>query len=199
METFSILKSLLEADRSIRRFDHSRPIGDDTLRQLVDLTRYCASGRNLQPLRYRLVTTQAECEALYPLLAWAGYYKDWDGPEPSERPVAYLVQCLDTQLTTNCLCDDGIQLQAITLGAAALGIGGCIIKSFRKKELTERLGLPSNLDPLYVLALGYPAETARIDPLPADGDIRYYRSPASEQCVPKRPLPTLLIPTGEEE
>lgn len=193
METFSILKSLLEADRSIRRFDHSRPIGDDTLRKLVDLTRYCASGRNLQPLRYRIVSTEAECEAIYPLLAWAGYYKDWDGPAPAERPTAYLVQCLDTQLTNNCLCDDGLQLQAITLGATALGIGGCIIKSFRKKELTERLHLPSNLEPLYVLALGYPSETARIVPLPADGDIRYFRDSSDIQSVPKRPLPDLLI------
>lgn len=193
METFSILKSLLEADRSIRRFDHSRPIGDDTLRKLVDLTRYCASGRNLQPLRYRIVSTEAECEALYPLLAWAGYYKDWDGPAPAERPTAYLVQCLDTQLTNNCLCDDGLQLQAITLGATALGIGGCIIKSFRKNELTERLSLPSNLEPLYVLALGYPSETARIVPLPADGDIRYFRDSSDIQSVPKRPLPDLLI------
>ncbi len=193
METFSILKSLLEADRSIRRFDHSRPIGDDTLRKLVDLTRYCASGRNLQPLRYRIVSTEAECEALYPLLAWAGYYKDWDGPAPAERPTAYLVQCLDTQLTNNCLCDDGLQLQVITLGASALGIGGCIIKSFRKNELTERLSLPSNLEPLYVLALGYPSETARIVPLPADGDIRYFRDSSDIQSVPKRPLPDLLI------
>lgn len=193
METFSILKSLLEADRSIRRFDHSRPIGDDTLRKLVDLTRYCASGRNLQPLRYRIVSTEAECEALYPLLAWAGYYKDWDGPAPAERPTAYLVQCLDTQLTNNCLCDDGLQLQAITLGATALGIGGCIIKSFRKKELTERLRLPAHLEPLYVLALGYPSETAHIVPLPTDGDIRYFRDSSDIQSVPKRPLPDLLI------
>lgn len=193
METFSILKTLLESDRSIRRFDHSRPIGDDTLRKLVDLTRYCASGRNLQPLRYRIVSTEAECEALYPLLAWAGYYKDWDGPAPAERPTAYLVQCLDTQLTNNCLCDDGLQLQAITLGATALGIGGCIIKSFRKNELTERLRLPANLEPLYVLALGYPSETARIVPLPADGDIRYFRDSSDIQSVPKRPLPDLLI------
>ena len=160
---------------------------------MVDLTRYCASGRNLQPLRYRIVSTEAECEALYPLLAWAGYYKDWDGPAPAERPTAYLVQCLDTQLTNNCLCDDGLQLQVITLGASALGIGGCIIKSFRKNELTERLSLPSNLEPLYVLALGYPSETARIVPLPADGDIRYFRDSSDIQSVPKRPLPDLLI------
>lgn len=84
-------------------------------------------------------------------------------------------------------------MQAITLGAAALGIGACIIKSFNREALTEALHLPDYLTPLYVLALGYPAETARIVPLPADGDIRYYRSPESEQCVPKRPLDELII------
>lgn len=193
MQLFDTLKSLLESDRSIRRFDHSRPVTHSTLRSLVDLTRYCASGRNLQPLRYRMVTDATECEALFQALAWAGYYKDWDGPSPDQRPTAYLIQCLDTQLTADCLCDDGLQLQAITLGAAALGIGACIIKSFNLRVVTETFRLPSHLTPLYVVALGYPAETARIVPLPADGDIRYFRSPESEQCVPKRQLDSLII------
>lgn len=193
MQLFDTLKSLLESDRSIRRFDHFRPVTHSTLRSLVDLTRYCASGRNLQPLRYRMVTDAAECEALFQALAWAGYYKDWDGPSPDQRPTAYLIQCLDTQLTADCLCDDGLQLQAITLGAAALGIGACIIKSFNLRVVTETFRLPSHLTPLYVVALGYPAETARIVLLPADGDIRYFRSPESEQCVPKRPLDSLII------
>jgi len=110
MQLFDTLRSLLESDRSIRRFDRSRPVTDTTLRSLVDLTRYCASGRNLQPLRYRLVTDEAECATLFQALAWAGYYKDWDGPSPDQRPTAYLIQCLDTELTSDCLCDDGLQV-----------------------------------------------------------------------------------------
>lgn len=193
MESYDLLKELLVSDRSIRRFKHSRPIGRDVLLKLVDLTRYCASGRNLQPLRYCLVVDQDKCSVVFPTLAWAGYYKDWAGPEPEERPVAYLVQCLDTELASTCLCDDGLQLQAITLGAAALGLGACIIKSFNKAKLINILDIPERYMPLYVLALGYPAETAAIVPMKEDGDIRYYRDSSDRQCVPKRSLDDIII------
>lgn len=192
-DKFSILKNLLITNRSVRRFDHSRAIQPSTVAELIDLTRYCASGRNLQPLRYRIVTDPAECADVYPHLAWAGYYKDWDGPDEKERPVAYLIQCLDTALCQNCLCDDGLQLEAITLGAASLGIAGCIIKAFNKQMISEVLDIPSRYEPRYVLALGYPAEKATIVDLGEDGDIKYYRDDASTQCVPKRPLSELII------
>lgn len=81
----------------------------------------------------------------------------------------------------------------ITIGATALGIGGCIIKSFNRRILTEALHLPDYMTPLYVLALGYPSETARIVPLGPDGDIRYYRDNSDIQSVPKRPLHDLII------
>ena len=193
MDTFDILQNLLLADRSVRRFDNSRPIARETLLRLVELTRLCASGRNAQPLRYRLVTSTVECEAVFPALAWAGYYKDWSGPAPDERPVAYLVQCLDTSLGNDCLCDDGLQLQAITLGAAALGISGCIIKAFNKEKVTDALGIEPRYVPRYVLALGYAAEKVRLVPMGPDGDFRYFRDKNDCQCVPKRDLDDIII------
>ena len=193
MTDFEFLKDLLIKNRSIRRFDSSKTISESTLRSLVELTRFCASGRNLQPLRYRLVTNPIECAALFPALAWAGYYKDWDGPEENERPVAYLVQCIDTELAQDCLCDDGLQLEAITLGATALGISGCIIKAFNVSALIESLAIPPRFKPRYVLALGYPSEKAEIVNLKPDGDIKYYRDESDTQCVPKRSIDTLLI------
>ena len=148
---------LLLADRSVRRFKSDIEITRELLERLVGLTRYCASGRNLQPLRYRIVDCPKEKDAIFPLLKWAGYYTEWDGPELSQRPAAYLIQCLDTDLTESCLCDDGLNLQAITLGATALGLGACIIKAFNAPALAEVLDLPEQLKPLYVLALGVPA------------------------------------------
>lgn len=193
VHAFQALRELLRSDRSIRRFDHTMPIHEKTLMALVDLTRYCASGRNAQPLRYRMVFTEPECEALFPALAWAGYYKDWYGPEPEQRPVAYLVQCLDTKYGDDCLCDDGLQLQAITLGARALGIGGCIIKAFNSGMVTEVLGIDPRYKPRYVLALGYPDEAVEIVDMPDPDKFEYYRDAADRQCVPKRSLKELII------
>lgn len=183
---------LLQADRSVRRFKSDIEIPRELLERLVGLTRYCASGRNLQPLRYRIVDSPEEKDAIFPLLKWAGYYTEWDGPELSQRPAAYLVQCLDTNLTENCLCDDGLNLQAITLGATALGLGACIIKAFNAPALAEALDLPEQLKPLYVLALGVPDEETKIVPM-ADGDYKYFRDEADAQCVPKRSLEELII------
>ena len=195
MTTFDELKALLASDRSYRRFDASRPIANDTLSRLVELVRYCPSARNLQPLRYRIICSKDECAALFPALKWAGYLTDWDGPEEHERPTAYLIQCLDTRLTTNCLCDDGLQLEAITLGASTLGIHGCIIKAFNAAAVSSALNLPDYLKPLYVLALGYPAETVELTDTDGslDADIRYYRDGMDHHIVPKRPLDELII------
>ena len=183
---------LLLADRSVRRFKSDIEITRELLERLVGLTRYCASGRNLQPLRYRIVDCPKEKDAIFPLLKWAGYYTEWDGPELSQRPAAYLIQCLDTDLTESCLCDDGLNLQAITLGATALGLGACIIKAFDAPALAEVLDLPEQLKPLYVLALGVPAEETKIVPM-TDGDYKYFRDEADAQCVPKRSLEELII------
>lgn len=195
MDKFEFLENLLKKDRSVRRFDATRAIGEDVLTKLVSLTRYCASAANRQPLKYRLVSTPEECRKVFELVKWAAYLSDWDGPEESERPVAYLVQCLDTELSQNCLCDDGLQLQAITLGAEALGIGGCIIKSFNMPAIRETLGIEDSFQPLYVLALGYPVERVVLEDIAPgkDADVKYYRTPDGVHHVPKRRLQELIL------
>lgn len=186
------LRELLRRNRSYRRFRQDERIGESMLEGLVELTRYCASGRNLQPLKYRIVCDEKECAEIFPALAWAGYLSDWDGPEEGERPSAYLVQCLDTFLTENLLCDDGLQLEAISLGAVTLGLGTCIIKSFNAVRIKEALNIGESLKPLYVLALGVPEEEVEIEPMQG-GDVKYWRDENKIHHVPKRELHELLL------
>ena len=192
---FDSLRQLMIADRTVRRFKENMEVSEDTLRRLVELTRYCPSGRNAQPLRYVLVREESLRERIYPLLKWAGYFPEWDGPEKGERPAAYLIQCLDTKYGQNCLCDDGLQLEAITLGMRTLGLGGCIIKAFNAPALSDVLGLEERYVPRYVLALGYPAEEVVIEDMSGseDADFKYYRTPDRVHHVPKRPLDELII------
>jgi len=193
--TFAPLLALLKANRSYRIFHEDRPVPVTLMRDLVLLCRYTASGRNAQPLKYRLVYEKGEREALFPLLAWAGYFKDWDGPEPGQRPAVYMVQCLDTRFGADCLCDDGLQLEAITLGATAMGLGCCIIKAFNADKVAETLCLPEGLQPRYVLALGYPDQKVVIEKMTGepDGDFKYYRTADGVHHVPKRGVNELII------
>jgi nitroreductase len=186
-------KKIVTKNRSCRRFHEDRRIGAETLRGWVDLARQTPSGRNMQPLKYRLVHDPEECAALFPLTAWAGYLTEWPGPEEGERPAAYIVTCNDTALAGESRWDQGIAAQTILLAATEAGYGGCIIGAFRKPELVELLSLPENLVPVLVLALGVPKETVVLTEVGPDGDIKYYRDEAGTHYVPKRALEEVII------
>ena len=192
---FDALRRLMMSNRTVRRFKENERVGRRALERLVELTRYCPSGRNAQPLKYLLINDEQECAKVYPLLKWAGYFTEWDGPEPGERPAAYIIQCLDTDYGTNCLCDDGLQLEAITLGMHTLGLAGCIIKAFNAPKLSEVLAIDPRYQPRYVLALGYPAEVVMIEDMDGskDADFKYYRTPDGVHHVPKRPLGEIIL------
>lgn len=196
-KSFNRLREMLRCDRSVRRFDASRTIDRDTLLSLVELTRYCASSQNMQPLRYVIVDDPQQKNRLFPLLRWARHLKDWPGPSLCERPSAYLVQLTDTRIAPSLLCDCGLQLQALTLGAATMGISCCIIRNFTPAEVHEALKLKNCYKVEYVLALGYAAETVRLEDLAPGADYGYYRLPDDTHIVPKRPLSQLIVKAGE--
>lgn len=193
-QAFQQLRQLLMYDRSVRRFYADKVVPDSVLESLVELTRYCASSQNMQPLRYVVVNRQEDKDRLFPLLRWARHLKDWSGPAENERPSAYLVQLTDTRIAPSLLCDCGLALQAITLGAATLGISCCIIRNFTPAEVHEALGLEDHYKVEYVVALGYAAEKVRLVDLAPDEDFGYYRLPDSTHIVPKRRLDELVVP-----
>lgn len=186
------LKELLLKNRSYRRFDESKRMTESELKEFVEMTRFCASGRNAQALKYVLVFEKAMCERLFPLLSWAGYLTDWDGPQEGERPVAYMVQVLDTRIVENCLCDDGIQAQTILLSAVEHGRGGCLIKAFKNDALHKLLQLPDYFKILYVIALGTPVEKVVLERMQGN-DYKYWRDAEGVHHVPKRDVEDLIV------
>ena len=116
-------------NRTFRRFIQSQRIEYKTLEDLVDLARLSASGANRQPLKFLLLNTLADCDRVFPSLAWAGYLKEWPGPEPEQRPAAYIIILGDTLITESFGVDHGIAAQSIMLGASEIGLGGCMIAS----------------------------------------------------------------------
>lgn len=62
---FKELKELLERNRSYRRFKQEERISREILAELASLACLCASGRNLQPLKYRLVEEAGVCDSVF--------------------------------------------------------------------------------------------------------------------------------------
>lgn len=186
-------KELVARSRTRRRFDESRPIEVETLLDLVDTARLMPSGMNKQPLKYLVCADQQRCGELFPLLGWAGYLKDWKGPESGERPTGYIVIMLDRKISDTPGCDQGIAAQTIMLAAEEKGYGGCIVGTINRKKLVKLFDIPECLEVLLVLALGVPAEVVDIEPLPSDGNIEYWRGTDGRHHVPKRSLEELVV------
>lgn len=188
----SNIKSLILRNRSYRRFNESHEISREDLLEMIDAARISASARNAQPLKYYLSNTKTLNETIFSTLAWAGFLTDWPGPEPGERPSAYIVQLHDTTLGANYFCDDGIAAQSILLTAVEKGLGGCILASVKKKKLAGLLELSEHLRVIQVIALGKPAEKVVLEEM-KDGDIKYWRDEKQVHHVPKRSLTELVI------
>jgi len=186
------MKEIVARCRSYRRFNAAIPFTEGELRDLVSIARYASSAANKQPLKYVLCCTPAGNQRVFETLAWAGYLKDWPGPEPAERPTGYIVVLLDTTIAQNADVDVGIAAQTILLSATAAGRGGCMLGAIKREELGRRLGLPAHLGIALVIALGTPVERVVLEDLPADRSIKYYRTPDAAHHVPKRGLDELV-------
>jgi len=187
-----MLKDLLLKNRSYRRFHQDVPVPVEVLREMVDAARISGSARNMQPLKYMLFNKAADCERIFPTLAWAGYLKEWPGPDEGERPAAYIVQLGDLELAKDWWCDDGIAAQSMLLTAVEQGFGGCIIGSVQREKLRAILSIPDRYKIIQVLALGKHAEEVVLNEV-VDGDIKYWRDEQGIHHVPKRSLQELII------
>ena len=184
---------LVSKNRSYRRFFQDHSVSTDDLRDLVELARLSASGANFQPLKYILSNSDELNEKIFSTLGWAGYLKDWSGPEEGEKPSAYIVQVHDREVCKTYACDHGIAAQSMLLGAVEKGLGGCIFANIKRDQLAQSLGLGDQYEILQVIAVGKPKEDVRIVPIGEDGSIRYYRDDAGVHYVPKRTLDDLII------
>ncbi len=188
-----MIDDLIKSTRSFRRFDESVTVDRKTLEDLVDLARHSASAMNQQPLKYILSHTRNTNVKVFSTLTFAKSLKDWDGPAEGERPSAYIIVLSDTEISTNIWCDHGIASQNIMLGARERGLGGCMVGSINHQKLREQFAIPDQYEILLVLALGKPAETVVIEPMPPDGNVNYWRDEESVHHVPKRSLEEIIL------
>jgi len=191
------MRELIVRTRTFRRFFEKEKCATATLHDLINAARLGGSAANCQPWQYIPVNTPAACAQIFPHLGWAAYLKDWPGPEPGERPSAYILCLLNHERLIgsegNALFDLGIASQNMLLTATERRLGGCRIMNFAP-ELTTLLRLPEQLSLRLVIALGKPKEIVQLDECQSDS-IRYWRDDKGVHHVPKRALASLLFPS----
>jgi len=188
-----LIAELVKENRSCRRFYEDQAVEPETLKELVSLARISASAANLQPLKYILSSDPPKNAEIFSCLAWAGYLKDWPGPEEGERPAAYIVVLGDTSISKSADCDYGIAAQTILLGAREKGLAGCMLGAIDRNALRDLLNIPSQLKILLVLAIGKPREKVVLETVGSDNSIRYWRDNEGVHHVPKRKLEDIIV------
>jgi len=188
-----MITELVKENRSCRRFYEDHAVAPETLKEFVNLARMSASGANLQPLKYILSCDPQKNAEIFSCLAWAGYLKDWPGPEEGERPAAYIVVLGDPGISESAGCDHGIAAQTILLGAREKGLAGCMLGSIDRNALRDSLNIPSQFKILLVLAIGKPREQVVLETVGADNSIRYWRDNEGVHHVPKRKLEDIIV------
>jgi nitroreductase len=188
-----MLKELILKNRSYRRFHEGVKIPRETILEWIDLARLSPSAKNMQALKFFISCDEETNDKIFPTLSWAGYLKDWPGPDKGERPAAYILILLDTEIKQVMDCDHGIAAQSIMLGAVEQGFGGCMIKNVNKDMIIPALNIPERYKVLLCLALGKPNEKIYIEKINESGDVKFWRDEQSGHHVPKRDLNDIVI------
>lgn len=184
-----MVKELIIKNRSVRRYDNEKKLSAETLSELVDAARLCASAGNRQRIRYATVTEADNLKKMRAALGFAAYLKDWGGPSENENPTGYVVMLTEDD-DVNLFVDMGIAASSMLLLAAEMDIGGCIFRSFDPQNVKNIIG-SEGYTPRLVISLGVPAERVELTDA-VGGDIRYYRENDIHK-VPKLSLEEVLI------
>lgn len=188
-----MLKELILKNRTYRRFYQEVGLSRDIITELIELARLSSSGANLQPLKYIISNDTENNGKVFRHLKWAGYLKDWDGPDEGEKPSAYIIMLCDKNISSNVFWDHGIACQSILLGASEKGFGGCMFGSVDRDALRKDFNIPERFDILLVIALGKPKETVVLEEIKEDGNIKYWRDEKGIHHVPKRKLDDIIL------
>jgi len=188
---FEDFKTLVKNTRTTRRFKQNITISKDEIVELIDLTRTVSSSKNMQPLKYIIITDEQTKQEIYKPLKWAAHLKEWDQSE-DEKPSAYILICDDKSIDGFSMIDLGIAIQTIMLGATSKGYSAAPLASIDKTAYKKLFDLDKHIEPMLIIALGVQDENIQIVDV-QNNDTNYYRDKNGNHYVPKRTLKDVLI------
>lgn len=148
MEVLKVIKGR----RSVRSF-RSDPIPDEHLRTVLEAGIWAPSGGNAQPWEFIVVRDKPTIERIRLF-----------SPGLFGKPDALVIACVNEERVKKggkaeelvAIMDVSMAVQNIMLAAYSLGIGSCPIVSFNKTAVKELLELPTHVNPVIMVSLGYP-------------------------------------------
>lgn len=153
MDFFEVIKKR----HSVRRFDSSKQVTDEQIKQILQAGRLAPSAHNLQDWFFVVVKNPE----IKKQLVDACYGQSFVGEASVVIIVCSDKRLVDTHSTRHgfdffTIQDTAIATQQMWLAITALGLGACWIGAFDEKEIKRVLKLEEHLRPMVVLPIGYP-------------------------------------------
>jgi len=146
----------------------------------------------MQPIKYVYVNDTEKVNAIFSNVKWAAYIAPDGNPRENERPTAFIVILIDTDIKSSGYeLDVGAAAQNIFLAALEKGIGTCWMGAIDRDNIRKILNIPDKYILNTVIALGYIGE----EPVVEDekGSIKYYKDEKGVLHVPKRKLEDIIL------
>jgi nitroreductase len=150
MDVFEAIKGR----RSVRKYKPT-PVGRELIERLLYAAHWAPSGSNIQPWLFIVVENCNILEMVRKISP--GYFGD--------APLAVLI-CSDKKRALRMggtlgrdyltIADCAMAAENIQLGAYALGLGSCVVKSFSHSAMKEILDIPEGIEPELLVIVGYP-------------------------------------------
>jgi nitroreductase len=134
--------------RAVREFT-AEPVDEETIRRILEVARWSASGGNRQPWQVVVVRGPAVKQKL----------GDWGAKPAATAAVVFLIVMEGQQPSI----DEGRLAERLCLAAAAAGLGSVVatLKNEGPDEVKKLLGIPADRRAVALVAVGHVDEAAR--------------------------------------
>jgi nitroreductase len=166
---------LLKSHRSIRKFTDQK-IPDDLFATLIEAGQCAATSNHVQAYSIVHVTNPANRAKIAELAGGQVWIKECShflmfcadmkrSTEAAERAGAEVVRGMTEQLLVASV-DVALMAQTVVVAAESEGLGICYIGGIRNdpQQVSELLGLPEHVYPVFGLCLGYPDQNPEVKP-----------------------------------
>jgi len=145
---------LIRSRESIRSYDPSKPVPEETLKKILEAGRLSLSAANRQPWRFLLISSPVMLEKVR-----GCYGREWFHDAPHVVAVVGLkdqawVRSFDGYNSVE--TDAAIAMTHIIVAAENEGVGACWIANYDPAKLREALDLSGNEEIFSITPLGYP-------------------------------------------
>jgi nitroreductase len=148
----------IKGRRSVRAFKRD-DVSPEIVEKLIDAASQAPSAGNIQPWEFIIVRESKIKRSLAKAALDQSFIE--------EAPVVVVVCANENRSFQGysargkilyCIQDTAAAIQNILLFAYSIGLGTCWVGAFREDEVREILRIPSEIRPVAIVPIGYPAE-----------------------------------------